>query len=81
MGQNKIVTILWGDLVLYSMSSSTLAENESHQAPFDNLLLANGLTHTDGQLTEDKEMSTILLNLIMLIWLDLLHPAPMGNYF
>ena len=40
----------------------------------DNLLLANGLSHTDGKLTEDEEVSPTLSNCIILIWLDLLHP-------
>ena len=56
--------------------------SESHQALFarlkqsfdDNLLVANGLSHSDGKLNEDEEMSPTLLNSIILIWLNLLHP-------
>lgn len=40
----------------------------------DNLLMANSLKHTEGKLTEDEEMSPTLLNSIVLIWLQILHP-------
>lgn len=44
----------------------------------DNLLTAGGLQHVDGPLTEDEEMSPSLLNTIVLMWLDLLHPKLRG---
>lgn len=57
-------------------------EDESPQALFarlkqcfdDNLLSAGGLRHVDGPLDEDEEMSPSLMNTVILLWLQLLHP-------
>ena len=40
----------------------------------ENLITRNGLTHVDGKLTEDEEMSPTLHCTIVLLWLQLLHP-------
>ena len=40
----------------------------------DNLLRANGLSHVDGPLEEDEELSPTLHNTIILHWLNVLHP-------
>ena len=40
----------------------------------DNLLTQHGLTHVDGQLTDDEELSPTLHSTIVLHWLQVLHP-------
>ena len=40
----------------------------------DNLLRANGLSHVDGPIEEDEELSPTLHNTIILHWLNILHP-------
>ena len=40
----------------------------------DNLLLANSLTHSDGKLSEDEDISPTLENVIVLVWLRTIHP-------
>ena len=45
------------------------------QLYIDNLLTTDGLTHVDGKVDEDEELSPTLLNTIILHWLQLLHPG------
>ena len=40
----------------------------------DNLFRANGLSHVDGPIDEDEELSPTLNNTIILHWLNILHP-------
>lgn len=45
------------------------------QMYLDNLLTVGGLNHTDGQVTEDEELSPTLENVIVLHWLQVLDPG------